>query len=467
MSGATLVRTTMVGVRPLGVRGEPLHQAQAQIRGVIRRRLGDRHYHLLAEPQPHDLGGRIDWYSELEGQVRPLSTLPEAEQQAARADIDLLLADIDRIGQSLEAGRSEDGRLAGKSLRLAAKRPSDDYLFLVGDQPVTVCWGYDIEAAGAVLPTAFLPTASAPVVEPALAPVAPQMPAAMPAMAPAAAAVLTREQFPWLFWLLAGLMAILILLSASWVLRQIMPVPPDLRVTELPPEPPPPAPPAPPDPTIDLQGDIDRARDDEGKLRITLAALRDELNKRYLLCRPPEPPPQPPAPKPEPKVVERKPDPPPVPKPKPEPKVAERKPEPPPVKPPDLPEDRWRKGDLGMLKGCWRLGRDANTNLRMPNGRIVSGYDRAGRICFGDNGQGTREKSSEFPGVPPIRCRAPIIAVFRGDGTLSTTQPQVDCEPRGYFWTDRPNYLTCRRVSDSVALCRDNLGGEHEFRREG
>src|SRR5215470_17345219 len=87
MAGATLVRTTLTGVRPLGVRGEPLHHAQAQLRAVVRRRLGDRHFHLLAEPQPHDLGGRIDWYSELGGTVRPLASVSEAERDAVRADI--------------------------------------------------------------------------------------------------------------------------------------------------------------------------------------------------------------------------------------------------------------------------------------------------------------------------------------------------------------------------------------------
>ncbi len=438
----------MVGVRPLGVRGEPLHHAQAQIRGVIRRRLGDRHYHLLAEPQPHDLGGRIDWYSERDGAVQPLSALSDVARDTARADIDTLLADIDRLGQSLEASPTDDGRLAGRSLRLAAKRPSDDYLFLVGDQPVVVCWGYDTQAAGAVLPGAFLPTTTA---APAPPPPPPQPPPFAPAPAVAAgppAAALLRERFPWLFWLLAGLLAIAILLLASYLLRQCMPVPPDMRVTELPPEPPPPAPPPPPDPTIGLQRDLDGARDDEGKLKATLASLRDELNKRYQACRPPEPPPKPPEP------------------PKPPP-VVERKPPPPPAKPPDLPEDRWKRGDLALLQGCWRLGRDAQTNLRQPNGQVVRGYDRAGRICFGANGQGTREKSSEFPGLPPIRCRAPVRASFQGDGTLRTTQPRVTCEPSQFFWTDQPNYLTCRRVSDTVALCRDNLGAEHEFRREG
>jgi hypothetical protein len=265
------------------------------------------------------------------------------------------------------------------------------------------------------------------------------------ALSPGGAGVLVRERFPWLFWLLAGLLAILVLLAASWLLRQCMPVSPDVRVTALPPEPPPPPPP--PDPTIGLKADLDIARDEESRLRTTLASLREEFEKRRLLCRPPEPPPKPPEP--------------------PKPPVAERKPPPPPAKPADLPEDRWKKGDLALLKGCWRLGRDAQTNLRLPDGQVLPGYDRAGRICFDESGHGTREKSSEFPGQPAIRCRAPVTATFQGDGTLRTTQPRVTCEPSRFFWTDRPNYLTCRRVSDSVALCRDNLGAEHEFRREG
>ena len=37
----TLIITTRSGVRPLGVRGEPLHNAAPQLRRVVRRRLGD------------------------------------------------------------------------------------------------------------------------------------------------------------------------------------------------------------------------------------------------------------------------------------------------------------------------------------------------------------------------------------------------------------------------------------------
>ena len=53
---STLIVTTRTGVRPLGVRGEPLHNAASQLRRVIRRRLGDPAADLLAEPQLHEDG---------------------------------------------------------------------------------------------------------------------------------------------------------------------------------------------------------------------------------------------------------------------------------------------------------------------------------------------------------------------------------------------------------------------------
>lgn len=47
---STLIVSTRTGVRPLGVRGEPLHNAAGQLRRVIRRRLGDASADLLADP---------------------------------------------------------------------------------------------------------------------------------------------------------------------------------------------------------------------------------------------------------------------------------------------------------------------------------------------------------------------------------------------------------------------------------
>ncbi|TXL71069.1 hypothetical protein FHP25_31855 [Vineibacter terrae] len=407
MAGTTLVRTTLTGVRPLGVRGEPLHHAEGQIRAVIRRRLGDRHFHLLAEPEPHDLGGRIDWYSACTGPVRPIAELPDMEHESVRRDIDAMLADIDRLGRSLEAAASQDGQLAGRALRLAAKRPSDDYLFLVGDQPVIVCWGYDTQAAGAVLPPAFLADPRTP----APTPVLPAAPPVLPlTLAPTGAAALPRARFPWLFWLIAGLLAIAVLLLASWLLRQCMPVPPDMRVTELPPLSPPPPEPAPPDPTIGLQGDIDIARRDEDRQRATLVALRDELEKRAAACRPPEAPPQP-APTPD------------------RPQAA--------AKPGDvlrLPETP--TNDYSFLKGCWR-GDQFRYTPRHPPG--------AHTYCFDENGNGRLT----FRWQSGVTCQAPAKARYEG-GTLRITDADTTCSD-GTRWTQ--DRLVCRPGAGNVAAC--------------
>jgi hypothetical protein len=65
-----------------------------------------------------------------------------------------------------------------------------------------------------------------------------------------------------------------------------------------------------------------------------------------------------------------------------------------------------------------------------------------------------------------ITCAAPITARFGNDNTLGTTQPAVQCNPGQANWTGPPNSLTCRRVSDTLAVCRDRLNFDYEFRRE-
>ena len=352
-SHATLVRTTQFGARPLGVRGEPLHNTHAQIRDVVRRRLGDRHFHLLAEPQAYPATGRIDWYADGKP-VRGAEDMPDAERDTLRAEIDGMLADIDRLGTQLEKTTSDDARLAGRALHLAARRPNDDkYLFRAGDQPVVICWGYDKETVGSILPAAFLASAAPTTAAPAPMPWAPAPgPAAVPAAVMVASAPVARSRFPWLVALLVGLLGVLLVLGAAYGLRLFLPVPPELQVTEVPPAPPPPPPPAAPDVTIDMQRTIDGEREREGKLRASLASLRDEFTQRQAQCRQPEPPP-PPEPKP-PAVADRKPEPKPevkpeakpdvkpeakpeAPKPPPKPKVAETPKPPPPPPPPAAP----------------------------------------------------------------------------------------------------------------------------------
>ena len=73
----TLILTTRLGVRPLGVRGDPLHAVAGQLLAVIRRRLGEGPANLLAEPQLRESGDGIDWYAAHDGTVRRFADLAE------------------------------------------------------------------------------------------------------------------------------------------------------------------------------------------------------------------------------------------------------------------------------------------------------------------------------------------------------------------------------------------------------
>src|SRR5436190_13329355 len=149
---STLIVTTRTGVRPLGVRGEPLHNAAAQLRGAIRRRLGDAMADLLADPQLHEDGKTIDWYAGWSGPVQKVADLPPPERAMILADVDRALGKIAELGGTLsQAGRGEESGLIGRSLQLAARRPAESFVFLVGARPLVVCWGYEKHAAASLI----------------------------------------------------------------------------------------------------------------------------------------------------------------------------------------------------------------------------------------------------------------------------------------------------------------------------
>jgi Mg-chelatase subunit ChlD len=305
---STLVRTTLTGVRPLGVRGEPLHHAQEQIRGAIRRRLGPRHASLLAEPVPHDLGRAIDWHSNADGNAVPFASLPAERQQSVLDEVERLRSDIEVLAQRFEAGDTDDARMLGKALHLAIRRPSNDYLFLVGDQPVIICWGYEPEAAGAVLPPPMLP-AAAPVAE-----AMPMAPAVLPPRMAGGAAVLpVSAAFPWARALLVGLLAILLVMITSWLLRGCTPVDPAVSVYRE----------APPpqrltralitvgrDQTAKMTDELRELQARERNLDVELASLRESVRRAVELCPAPEPPAPPPPPEAKPPALASLPAPP-------------------------------------------------------------------------------------------------------------------------------------------------------------
>ena len=94
-----------------------------------------------------------------------------------------------------------------------------------------------------------------------------------------------------------GLLLVLALLMASWLLRTCAPVEPSAEIVRREAEPPPPPPAAPPDPTPVLKASLDDAVADGKKLAAELAALEADIKRRLAQCKPVEVP-KPPAPPP-------------------------------------------------------------------------------------------------------------------------------------------------------------------------
>lgn len=422
----TLIVTTQSGVRPLGVRGEPLHNAAPQLRRVVRRRLGDEAAGLLADPQAHEDGKAIDWYADWPGPVQPLSALAPERRAEVLVQVQRMLAEIRRLGDTLAgAGPREDMGIVGLSLQLAARAPAQSFIFMVGERPVIVCWGYEKEAAASLLPATLPRAPESPARRPVLE--APAV-AGVPALRPASTTI------PWLRTLLLALPLMLLLLGAAWLLREMLPADPSLSLAtrEGPPAPPPGEPP--PDPTPALKAAFSTEQSRERILKVELSLVEAELKKRIADCKPPEPP------KPPPQVAVAPPPPKPAPPPAPAPAPA---PAPRQTRPTD---DRLRlpapTNDYSFMSGCWRT--DPFRHEPMQGQPGVSSY------CFDANGNGQLEWRR---GRTACRTRAqarfegPILRIRDGDSS---------CNDGSRWYADQ---LVCQRGADNVAQCSGRSQG--------
>ena len=413
MSGeSTLIVTTRSGMRPLGVRGQPLHNSAIQLGRIVRRRLGGGIADLLAEPQLHADGKGIDWYANWAGEVRSVVDLDPRERGEVLSRVDRGLIEIGRLGQSLAAaGSGEDTGLIGRSLQLAARRPAESFVFLVGDRPVVVCWGYEKEAASGLLP-ANLP-------RPALAR---RSVLDTPKPMPVAPPVVARDtSVPWLRTLLLAVPLLALLLEGIWLLRDMLPITPALAIaTRESPDALPPASTGLADRTPILKASLSEEQARAKALQIELATIEGELKKRIGDCKPPTPPPAPRQP-PQAAVA------PPPPKAAPQPRA-----------PSDnrlrLPTGPTR--DFSFLEGCWRSDPFRHELTQFQPG--VSSY------CFDPNGYGQLEWRRGH-----VACRTAAQAQFDG-ATLTLHDRDTTCNDGSHWFADR---LVCRRGADNVAQC--------------
>lgn len=465
MSGdsSTLIVTTRSGVRPLGVRGAPLHDAAPQLARVLRRRLGDAAADLLAEPRVHTDGqnkkdGAIDWLAGWSGPVRPFDSLPPAERQSTMASVEATLAEIRRLGDLLAGhGPKEDTGVVGLSLKLAARAPSPAYIFLVGDRPVIVAWGYEKENAPTLPPPGTSPGASpvggahlnVPVPEKPPAGAGPQgrrsvlqpelgaasddeddRTVAVRRTSVARAAPLASGGVPWFRTLAAALPLMLLLIGGAWLLRGCLPAEPDLDIAtrEGPSAPTPQQ--AAEDRLPVLKASLSAEQSRQRALKVELSLAEAEIKRRIAECKPPEaakPPPQVAIAPPPPKVA----PPPPQPAPPSPPKVAPRNPNDNRLRLPPAPTNNY-----SFMEGCWRTDPFRHEAQQMQPG--VSSY------CFDAGGNGRLEWRRGR-----TACRTNAQARFSG-AVLALRDSDSTCNDGSRWFADQ---LNCQRGADNVAQC--------------
>ncbi len=276
-AGPLLVSEPLQRYRALGMAGDPVWRAAAQLRTAVSAHLSPRHANLLAIPEVDPTGQRIDWYAPFDGAPRRLADLDPAAREQVLDEVQRLHAEIAGLADRMEASdRSTAERNFARLLRHALTAPGEDTLYVVDGRPVMTFWGFTADAS---LPGAFL---AAP---PAMA--APRPAAAMPrpeavlASAPAVAAVAGPVRSAWWQWLLLALLLLLMLAVLAWLVRPWLPrLEPWLeaeareRALSL----------AVRQPAEIQKARFDTLQQDNEALRLELARLTDEASRRGADC---------------------------------------------------------------------------------------------------------------------------------------------------------------------------------------
>ena len=212
MAASTRITTTpRPEINALAYQGIIPTDCYPQITATLVRQLGPQYAALLAEPVPNRNEGFIDWYTEAEGQVQRFSALDPIAREAATQKIVELAEGIRALGDSLIATNDPQKVTRGNLLKLALNYPNNEHIFLVGEQPVVVCWGFapgemDAQAVNLcdlALKPKDLPPKEEPKIEPQIPPPAPKV-------------VKSSFSFlPWL-WPLLLLLLLLALLLTDW-----------------------------------------------------------------------------------------------------------------------------------------------------------------------------------------------------------------------------------------------------------
>jgi hypothetical protein len=406
MDGTLLTTTRNADYVALGTGGQRVVRCWDQISGYLEQSVGPAYARLFAEPTANANAGTTDWYAAGQGDVLRLADLPAEEQAAARSRLGALLEEIRAAVERLKQSKREDQRLLSDLLSLAMVIPDESAVWVqrrganeAADapalQPVLAGWGQTLngqepapELLLGIAGGGYRPRAGrAP-----MRIVGPPSPVAPPSR--------------WGLWSLLGglLIALPLFLLLLW--RDpfgLFQVPAAQCVIA-------------PD-HVGRVNELREAEAREAQLRQEIARVALELGNRRTACPPPPPPPPQ--------------------------RPAQVTPPAPPPAPPALPEDRWRRGDVSMLEGCWNLDSDYSLFFGRTQQEIRV---RSWQMCFGADGRGRQTLVFENG----MRCEGPAVGSFRGQTLLIDDTADVRCSGGAYIHQRRAE---CQRLSDTRAQC--------------
>jgi len=237
-TGTVLRRGTVQGFAALEVDGKSVLSAAASVRQTIQDKLGQGAADCFAQVHVDDNGKRFDWFTPLEGKVKPWVAASPAECSRALAQLEALKQQLSTTARSLEA---EQPQMA-EWLRKALHFPGSDCVYLVDGKPVITFWGFAVTGAENLDPLRYLrqlPTGSLAALAGDLVPPPPPAPAPIeePSVAPPPVPiVVTHRPSPlrWLGWLLLLLFLLLVLFLALRTFRPDMKLPWGLSDIHLP-----------------------------------------------------------------------------------------------------------------------------------------------------------------------------------------------------------------------------------------
>ncbi len=366
-------------LRWLGPAGITPPEALAALKPLLAE-LGPHHAALLATPVR--TGDGIAWQAPGEASL-PMPRMSREQRTVFDATLTVLLSDIRRAA---ETARAKGDAAKAELLDLARRVPAPELVFAVDGAPVLAGWGFAAPQGPAITVLGPFDDGRG----------ANALPGDRTAIALAAGALLA--------------LALAAVLAAPFLVALLNPPLPACRVDAA---------------GLAALEELDRAREEGRGLMAERDRLRQDRGRRMAECPLPEPPPAPEPPAP--------------------PAAPPAPPPAPPAQPPRaaLPQERWDRGDVALLEGCWNL--DSNYRTRdVDTGRIDT--VRSWRMCFDRNGRGTQTMVYDNN----RRCTGPVTGRFEGQTLLIDDTADLPCDDR-YRILHR--LARCERSNENRAEC--------------